>query len=136
MGTAQSSVKKRLLSDTITMSVSHVSGLGWGAGLGRCVRMTKEKPLGQRSMEDEVFIERIHRKIERMSGRSVELHIDREELNQLQVEPFREVPLVILGANVLHYSGFARMCIEYAVESIKQQRTIDMLEFHLLLARN
>ena len=87
-------------------------------------------------MEDEVFVERIQKKIERMTQRSVELHIDQEELNQLQVEPLREVPLVVLGANVLHYSGFARMCLEYAVESIKQQRTIDMLEFHLLLARN
>ena len=44
--------------------------------------------------------------------------------------------MVVFGSNVLQYAGFARMCIEYAVESIRQERTIDTLEFHLLLARN
>ena len=83
-------------------------------------------------MEDDEFVERIHRKIERMTQRAVEVQVDREELNQLQVDLHREVPLVVVGSNVLRYSGFARMCIEYAVESIKQQRTIDTLEFHLL----
>ena len=87
-------------------------------------------------MEDDEFVARIHRKIERMTQRAVEVQVDREELNQLQVDLHREVPLVVVGSNVLRYSGFARMCIEYAVESIKQQRTIDTLEFHLLLARN
>ena len=36
----------------------------------------------------------------------------------------------------IRYAGFARMCIEYAAASIQEQRPIDMLEFHLLLARN
>ena len=87
-------------------------------------------------MDDDEFVARIHRKIERMTQRAVEVQVDREELNQLQVDLHRDVPLVVVGSNVLQYSGFARMCIEYAVESIKQQRTIDTLEFHLLLARN
>ena len=87
-------------------------------------------------MDDSVFLDRIHSKIERMAQQPIELHLDREELNQLQVDLQPEVPVVVLGANVLRYSGFARMCIEYAVESIKQRRTIDTLEFHLLLARN
>lgn len=87
-------------------------------------------------MDDQIFLERIHQKIERMTQRTVEVQIDQEELNQLKVDLEREVPLVVVGANVFRYSGFARMCIEYAVESIKQQRTIDTLEFHLLLARN
>ncbi|MCH7713122.1 MAG: hypothetical protein IIC99_05820 [Chloroflexi bacterium] len=87
-------------------------------------------------MDDEQFIERIHLKIERLTQRRVDLEIDREEVNQLQVDLGLEVPRVVLGSNVLRYSGFARMCIEYAVESIRQQRTIDTLEFHLLLARN
>ncbi len=71
-----------------------------------------------------------------MTGRSIQLEIDQEETNQLKVEFHREVPLVVLGANIFQYSGFARMCVEYAVESIRQQRPIDVLEFHLLLARN
>ena len=90
----------------------------------------------RRAMDDEIFLERIHQKLERMTQRAVEVRVDREEMNQLQVDLQREVPLVVVGANVFRYSGFARMCIEYAVESIKQQRTINTLEFHLLLARN
>ena len=87
-------------------------------------------------MDDEQFLERIHQKIERLTGRAIQLEIDQKETNQLKVELEREVPLVVLGANIFQYSGFARMCVEYAVESIRQQRPIDVLEFHLLLARN
>ncbi len=87
-------------------------------------------------MDDEQFLERIHQKIERLTGRPIQLEIDQEETNQLKVELEQEVPLVVLGANIFQYSGFARMCVEYVVESIRQQRPIDVLEFHLLLARN
>ena len=87
-------------------------------------------------MDDDKFLERIHKKIERLTGRAIQLEIDQEETNQLKVELEREVPLVVLGANIFQYSGFARMCVEYVVESIRQQRQIDVLEFHLLLARN
>ena len=87
-------------------------------------------------MDDEEFASRIQDKIERSTGQSIELRVDHEEAGQLQVEFNREVPLVVVGANVFEFSGFARMCIEYAVASIRVQRPIDMLEFHLLLARN
>ena len=87
-------------------------------------------------MEDDQFIKRMEQKIQRLTERRVDLEIDREEVNQLQVDLGREVPMVVFGSNVLQYAGLARMCIEYAVESIRQERTIDTLEFHLLLARN
>ena len=87
-------------------------------------------------MDDEQFVDNIHRKIERLTERSIELQIDRQEADQLQVDLEREVPLVVMGSNIFHYSGFARMCVEYAVASIRQQRPIDMLEFHILLGRN
>jgi hypothetical protein len=87
-------------------------------------------------MENEEFISRIREKIERLTQRRIELMIDEVEANQLQVDFEREVPLVLLGSNVYQYAGFARMCVEYAVESIRKQRPIDVLEFHLLLARN
>ena len=87
-------------------------------------------------MEDDQFIKRMEQKIQRLTDRRVDLEIDWEEVNQLQVDLGREVPMVVFGSNVLQYAGFARMCIEYAVESIRQERTIDTLEFHLLLARN
>ena len=87
-------------------------------------------------MDDEQFIQRIQEKIERLTGCSIELKIDHDQGNQLQVELEREVPLVVMGSNVIAYAGFARMCVEYAVASIRQKRPMQMLEFHLLLARN
>ncbi len=88
------------------------------------------------TMDDQEFVQRIQEKIERLTGRSIGLRVDRQEAGQLQVEFDQEVPQVVLGANIFRYSGFARMCVEYAVASIRQQRPIDVLEFHLLLARN
>ena len=87
-------------------------------------------------MEDDLFVTRIQEKVERMTGGGIELEIDEEEVNQLHVEFNREVPRVVLGANVMEYSGFARMGIEYAVASIREKRPIEVIEFHMLLARN
>lgn len=87
-------------------------------------------------MDDEKFVHRIGDKIERLTGRRVDLQIDHEDASKLDVDLNREVPLVILGANIFHYSGFARLCIEYAAASIQRERAIDLLEFHILLARN
>ena len=87
-------------------------------------------------MEDHQFVQRLHDKIERLTGARIELEIDRDDGSQLRVELEREIPLVVIGFNIFEFSGFARLCVEYAVESIKKQRPIEMLEFHLLLARN
>ena len=87
-------------------------------------------------MEDQEFVERIREKIERMTGRQVELRIDDEDPSQIGVELHGDMPVVILGNNVLEYSGFARMGIEYAVACIREERAIDPVEFHVLLARN
>ena len=48
----------------------------------------------------------------------------------------QDVPVVIMGHNVFEYSGFARLCTEYAVASIRQQREIPEIEFQMLLSRN
>ena len=87
-------------------------------------------------MDDQQFVLSIGEKIERLTGRRVELEIDQNDASKLLVELDRETPLVILGTNIFHYAGFARMCIEYAAASIQMQRPIEVLEFHLLLARN
>ncbi len=87
-------------------------------------------------MENDEFLQRIQEKIERLTDGPVDLRIDHEDANQLQIDLSGEVPRVALGANVYEYSGFARMCIEYVVASIRERRSIDTLEFHLLLARN
>ena len=87
-------------------------------------------------MEDHDFVERIQEKIERLTGRKVELRIDEEDASKIGVELQGDLPVVILGNNVLEYSGFARMGIEYAVACIREERAIDPVEFHVLLARN
>ena len=87
-------------------------------------------------MEDDEFLDRIQSKIQRLTQKRIELRLDHEDANQLLVELDREIPVVILGSNVLQFSGFARMCVEYVVESIRQHRPLEPLEFHLLLARN
>ncbi len=87
-------------------------------------------------MDDEEFIQRIVEKIQRLTGTRVDVEVDREDRGKLEIELNGEVPKVVLGANVFRYAGFARMCVEYAVASIKQDRPIEELEFHLLLARN
>jgi|TARA_B100001146_G_C16104874_1_gene401015 hypothetical protein len=87
-------------------------------------------------MEDSEFLDQIREKIERLTGRQVELQIDDEDPSQLGVEMDGNLPLVIMGNHVLEYSGFARMGIEYAVACIREERPIEPIEFHMLLARN
>jgi hypothetical protein len=87
-------------------------------------------------MEDDQFVQRIQDKIQRLADCAIELRIDHEDPSQLKVDLEGEVPVVILGSSVYHYPGFARMCIEYVVACLRERRSIDMLEFHLLLARN
>lgn len=87
-------------------------------------------------MEDLEFVDRIREKIERLTDRRVELRIDEEDSSQIGVELNGDQPVVILGNHVLEYSGFARMGIEYAVACIREERAIEPLEFHVLLARN
>ena len=87
-------------------------------------------------MDGRIFLECIVEKIERMTQRTMEVQVDQDELNQLKEDPQRQEPLAVVGVNIFLYSDFARMCIEYAVESLKQERIIGTLESHLLLARN
>lgn len=87
-------------------------------------------------MENDEFVQKMQEKIERLTDRAIDLEIDHLEANQLQIELDPEVPRVVFGSNVYKYSGFARMCVEYSVASIREQRNIEPLEFHLLLARN
>lgn len=87
-------------------------------------------------MDDGEFLEKIREKIERLTGREVELHINDDDASQLGVEMDGELPLVILGNHALEYTGFARMGIEYAVACIREERPIQPIEFHMLLARN
>ena len=87
-------------------------------------------------MNDQEFIDRIQEKIERLTGRDIELSIDEDDVSQLGVDFDRDVPMVVMGRNIFEYSGFARLCTEYAVASIREQREIPEIEFQMLLARN
>lgn len=87
-------------------------------------------------MNDQEFIDRIQEKIERLTGRDIELRIDDDDGGNLGVDFSRQVPLVVMGHNILQYSGFARLCTEYAVASIREQRELSEIEFQMLLARN
>lgn len=87
-------------------------------------------------MNDQKFIDRIQEKIERLTGRDIVLRIDDDEGSQLGVDFDRDVPVVVMGHNIFEYSGFARLCTEYAVASIREQREIPEIEFQMLLARN
>lgn len=87
-------------------------------------------------MNDQQFIDRIQEKIEDLTGHEIELRIDDDNGGQLEVDFSRKVPLVVMGRNIFEYSGFARLCTEYAVACIRQQREIPEIEFQLLLARN
>ena len=87
-------------------------------------------------MDDINFINRIQDKIERATGRSVELHIDDENSNALEVDLKGPLPWLVFGDAVLQYPGFARLCIEYSVACIREGRQISTLEFHAVLGRN
>lgn len=100
---------------------------------GPAIHAAIQETLG---LDDEQFLLRMGEKIQRLTGHPVELRVDAQDLNKLQVDLDGEIPLLVVGANIYQYAGFARMCIEYATASIQRQRPIDLLEFHLLLARN
>ena len=87
-------------------------------------------------MDDQDFLDSIKAKIERLTGTEIQVHLDMADSNRIRVELERTAPEVILGADVLEYSGFARMAIEYAVACIREGRELGPLEFQVLLARN
>ena len=87
-------------------------------------------------MDNDELTRRIRNKIQRLTECSIDLRVDVENHNRLQVDLDGEAPRVTLGANIYRYSGFARMCVEYAVASIRERRDLGTLEFHLLLVRN
>ena len=87
-------------------------------------------------MEDEEFLERLRAKIVGRTGAQVDLGLDKRDQWAMSVKLDEGKSKVILGAGVLLYPGFARMCLEYAVACIRARREITLLEFHALLHRN
>ena len=87
-------------------------------------------------MDDDEFLNKMLVKIERMTGKEIQLDVDRDNESRITVDFAEIVPQVTLGFGVLRYPGFARMSVEYVVASIRRNREINQLEFHVLLQRN
>ncbi len=87
-------------------------------------------------MDDKEFLDKAQAKIEKLTGKAVSLVLDESDVDKLEVELDSAVPRVKVGYGALQYPGFARMCIEYAVATIRLGRRLGNLEFHILLARN
>ncbi len=85
---------------------------------------------------DNVFVEQIKDKLERITNRDVEIKVEEDDPNYFEVDFDRMIPQVVMGRNIYEYSGFARMCIEYASASIIRSQHIGEMEFHILLSRN
>jgi len=87
-------------------------------------------------MNDNQFLDNMHRKIEKMAGRVVDLVLDEADQERMEVNLKGLRPKIYVGSAVLKYPGFGRMCVEYAVESIRRGREMGLLEFHMVLGRN
>jgi hypothetical protein len=87
-------------------------------------------------MDDQQFLDRIKDKLERLTDTEIHLELDTEDAEKLQVNLQSGSAIVTLGSNVLEYSGFARMAVEYVVASIRSGRELETLEFQVLLSRN
>ena len=87
-------------------------------------------------MDDQEFLDRIKAKLERLTDTEIHLELDTEDAEKLQVSLQSGTAFVTLGSNVLEYSGFARMAVEYVVASIRNGRELETLEFQMLLSRN
>ena len=87
-------------------------------------------------MDDQEFLNRIKAKIEGLTDTYIRVDLDDTKPGKIKIRFDGPEPEVSLGSNILTYSGFARMAIEYAVASIRNRRELGILEFHALLARN
>ena len=87
-------------------------------------------------MDDHKFLDKLQEKIERLTGTPIDLVVDEADTDRLEVDLLGPLPNVLIGSAVLQYPGFARMCVEYAVASIREGRRISVLEFHVVLGRN
>ena len=87
-------------------------------------------------LEDQQFVTELKNKIEKLTGDFIDLRVNEENPSDISVQLDGPIPVVNMGSHIYEYSGFARMCVEYSVASIKNKRPIDVLEFHIMLGRN
>jgi len=87
-------------------------------------------------MDDQEFVVRMKEKIQRLTGKEVELVLGGPEDEQVSVDLGGPIPKVVVTPLVLKAPGLARMSIEYAVASIKKGEEVSPLEFYMILRRN
>ena len=87
-------------------------------------------------MNNEEFLDRIREKISALTDTSINLSINPDNEWAMSVELGDALVDITIGTGAIGYPGFARMCIEFAVASIKEKREITPFEFQFLLQRN
>ena len=90
----------------------------------------------ERLVEDQQFVVELKNKIEKLTGNLIDLRVNEDNPSDISVNLEGTVPVVSMGSHKYEYSGFARMCVEYSVASIRRNRPINILEFHIMLGRN
>ena len=87
-------------------------------------------------MHNDEFLDRIREKISGLTNTSITLSIDPDNEWGMYIELEEAIADIAMGSGAIGYPGFARMCIEFAVASIKEKREITPFEFQFLLQRN
>ena len=87
-------------------------------------------------MNNEEFLDRIREKISARTDTSINLSINPDNEWAMSVDLGDALVDITIGIGAIGYPGFARMCIEFAIASIKEKREITPFEFQFLLQRN
>ena len=87
-------------------------------------------------MDDSDFIRRMKARIEASSGQAIELKLDTGKPDAISVEFSSPIPQVVMGADVLKFSGLARMFMQYVILSLRMGRKVEQDEFFLFMRRN
>ncbi len=87
-------------------------------------------------MEEKSFISEIQKKIQSLTGKTINLELVSEDQWLLELEFEDDNIIVRVGNGILKYPGFARMVVEYTVAVIRKGSLLSQLEFNLILQRN
>ena len=87
-------------------------------------------------MEEKSFISGIQKKMQSLTGKTINLELVSEDQWLLELEFEDDNIIVRVGNRILKYPGFARMVVEYTVAVIRKGSLLSQLEFNLILQRN
>ena len=87
-------------------------------------------------MNNDEFLDRLSEKISELTNTSINLTIDPDNEWGISIELEDALAQITIGTAAIGYPGFARMCVEFAVASIRERREITPFEFQFVLQRN